>query len=249
MKPIIENIEHCPSTNTELASRTDAAAGTVLRARAQSAGRGQRGNSWESEPGRNLTFSLLLRPEAIPASRQFELSMLVSLGIVRTLAGHGIPASIKWPNDIYAGDDGKICGILIENTVSGNKIERSVIGVGLNVNQKEFLSDAPNPLSMRQLLGRETELEPLLEEICCNIIGEVEAYEAAPCTEALSARYKAALWRADGLTHPFRDTATGEEFRAAIADVGADGTLSLAPEAPDARIREYLFKEVEFLLK
>ena len=95
MTPIIENIEHCPSTNTELASRTDAPAGTVLRARAQSAGRGQRGNSWESEPGRNLTFSLLLRPEAIPASRQFELSMLVSLGIVRTLAAHGIPASIK----------------------------------------------------------------------------------------------------------------------------------------------------------
>ena len=96
----------------------DAPAGTVLAARMQTAGRGQRGASWEAEPGKNLTFSQLFRPDRLHAARQFELSMLVSLAIADTvddlIAHTGLSAKIKWPNDIYVGDR-KICGILIEN--------------------------------------------------------------------------------------------------------------------------------------
>lgn len=247
MTPVIEYVASCPSTNTLLASRPDAPHGTVLCAVAQTAGRGQRGNSWEAEPGKNLTFSLVLRPHAIMPAGQFCLSMLVSLGIVRALAGVGVEAKIKWPNDIYAGGDRKLCGILIENTIAGAAIERSIIGIGLNVNQGCFLSDAPNPVSIKNLTGRDTDLHPLLVALCTEIMDELEAYTEVPDPEALGARYRAALWRGDGGRYPFRDTASGEVFRAAIAGVAADGTLSLAPE--DAPVRKYLFKEVEFLLK
>lgn len=247
----IKHIASCASTNTELAAMHDAPHGTVVWTGKQTAGRGQRGNSWESEPGKNLTFSLLLRPASIRASRQFELSMLVSLGIVEALGECGVEACIKWPNDIYAGGDRKICGILIENTISGSGIERSVAGIGLNVNQEVFRSDAPNPVSIKNITGTECALEPLLESVCCKITGELAAYESAPDAEALGRRYFGHLWRGDGKTYPFRDILSGEIFRASIAGVGSDGVLSLLPEGSrDAgALRKYLFKEVEFLLK
>ncbi len=247
----IEYVSTCGSTNTLLASRADAPHATVIVAGEQTAGRGQRGNTWESEAGKNLTFSLLLRPKAIRASRQFELSMLVSLGIVEALADCGIEAWIKWPNDIYAGGDRKICGILIENSISGANIERSVAGIGLNVNQEVFRSDAPNPVSMKNITGREYALEPLLRSVCCKITGLLAAYESHPDAGELSERYRSRLWRGDGELYPFRDVSTGEEFHASLAGVGNDGVLSLLPAGGTGEdaLRKYLFKEVEFLLK
>lgn len=248
MKAHIEYLEACTSTN-ELLSRSESEEnGLVICARTQTAGRGQRGNSWEAEPGKNLTFSMLLRPRNIAAARQFELSMLVSLGIVAALGEAGVEARIKWPNDIYAGDR-KLCGILIENSISGGRIERSIAGVGLNVNQTRFLSDAPNPVSIKNITGRDTQLEPLLESVCSKILDELAAYEASPDAGRLKERYRSLLWRGDGVAYPFRDAATGEEFLAAIADVAPDGTLSLRGASDEAPIRHYLFKEVEFLLK
>ncbi|WP_301748249.1 biotin--[acetyl-CoA-carboxylase] ligase [uncultured Duncaniella sp.] len=152
----IIKIESTDSTSSHLAGIAEGCAhGTAVMARVQTAGRGQRGNSWEAEPGMNITLSLLLRPEGLEPARQFIISQAVSLAIVEMLDNFiGADAvSIKWPNDIYVNDS-KIAGILIENVISGSAISRSIVGVGLNVNQTEFLSDAPNPVSLKQLLPK-----------------------------------------------------------------------------------------------
>ena len=230
---MIQWLDSCESTNTYIASQTPLMAdGDVVAARTQSAGRGQRGNSWEAEPGANLTFSMLLRPAELAPARQFELSMAVSLAIVDVLDGllpDHLSAQIKWPNDIYVADK-KICGILIEHSLSGSKIQHTIVGIGLNVNQRQFTSDAPNPVSLIQLNGRTTALEPLLQQLCDTIIADTRRYDTA----ALRRRYFAKLYRGTGL-HPYIDTDSGERFLAEIADVAADGQL-----------RRYAFKEVAF---
>lgn len=144
-------LEEVSSTNTWLAQHADELLHlTMVTAERQTAGRGQRGNSWESEPGANLTFSLLIRPEGVPARSQFSISEATALAVTDLLAIYGVKATVKWPNDIYVGDR-KICGILIEHAVMGTSIMHSIIGAGLNVNQTRFVSDAPNPVSLLQL--------------------------------------------------------------------------------------------------
>ncbi len=138
---------------------SDAPHGYVLMAREQTAGRGQRGNSWEAAPGMNVTMSVMLRPQGLPAAAQFAISEAVAMGVVDLLDSLGVDgARVKWPNDIYVGDR-KVCGILIENSLCGTIVGRSVAGVGLNVNQREFVGGAPNPVSLRQLLGRDLDVE------------------------------------------------------------------------------------------
>jgi len=125
--------------------------GTVIVTDYQTNGRGTDSNFWESEKGKNLTFSIILYP-TFSADKQFLLNKAISLGIFdylkKTLPNYSI--SIKWPNDIYVGDK-KICGILIQNSVSGFKFEHIVLGIGLNINQETFTSSAPNPISLKQL--------------------------------------------------------------------------------------------------
>ena len=133
----------------------------VLVADYQTAGRGQGTNSWESERGQNLTCSLGFSPEGVKASRQYILSMAIAVALTETLAGLPHPVSIKWPNDIYVGDK-KICGILIENMLKGEHIRHCIIGIGLNVNQKRFVSDAPNPTSMALESGHDFDREEVL---------------------------------------------------------------------------------------
>ena len=169
---LIEWLQEVGSTSTYLReNRADAPHATVVAARSQTAGRGQRGNSWEAEPGRNLTFSMLLRPRGVDARTQYAVSEAVATAIVTVLRRY-VPDSdhltVKWPNDIYYTDS-KLCGILIECSLSGLTIDRAVAGVGINVNQTEFRSDAPNPISLRQITGREYPLEPLLAEVALAI--------------------------------------------------------------------------------
>ena len=134
----------------------------------QTAGRGQRGNSWESEPGKNLMFSILTHPSAVPASRQFIISQAMALVILRVLKSISPPHSqrftVKWPNDIYY-DNSKLGGTLIECDLQGKNIDNCIIGTGLNVNQTRFVSDAPNPISLRQIFGREFDRGVLLSAI------------------------------------------------------------------------------------
>ncbi|MBL4754156.1 MAG: biotin--[acetyl-CoA-carboxylase] ligase [Flavobacteriales bacterium] len=144
------------------------AEGTVVIADKQLMGRGQRGNSWVSEPGLNLTFSIILYPKFLRPSDQFELSKAISLGIVSYLRT-ALPVnlsliSVKWPNDIYVGDK-KVCGILIENLVSGAKLTHSVVGIGLNVNQTQFSDSLPNPTSMHLVANSAFDLEQVRKEL------------------------------------------------------------------------------------
>ena len=147
------------STNNRLAQlcdRENIKEFTTLLVDKQTAGKGQRGNSWESAPGMNLTFSTVLYPSALKAREQFTLSMLIALSVYDTLSTYAEGFSIKWPNDIYWKDK-KICGILIENELEGTYLLRCIAGIGVNINQEHFVSPAPNPVSLKQILGRETD--------------------------------------------------------------------------------------------
>lgn len=130
--------------NRELA---DAPHGSVWVADFQTAGRGQRGNRWESKSAENLTFSILLRPIFLHPTQQFLISIIAALGVMRYLNGKGIAAKIKWPNDIYIGNK-KICGMLIEHSISSDKLSGSIVGIGFNLNQKEFSPELTNPTSL-----------------------------------------------------------------------------------------------------
>jgi BirA family biotin operon repressor/biotin-[acetyl-CoA-carboxylase] ligase len=235
------NLPEVGSTNTwlreNLASLPHA---TVVTATNQTAGRGQRGNSWESAPGKNLTFSLLLRPEGFPAANQFYISEAVALGIAGVLQ-EMLPdrdVAVKWPNDIYVGDK-KICGILIENSLMGTDISHSIAGIGINVNQQQFLSDAPNPVSLYQLTECEYPLEPLLHDVVGNILNLLNEDP-----EKLHQAYLDTLYRPDKAR--YRDASTGQEFDAAIHAIAPNGMLTLRDLADDA-LRTYAFKEVSLI--
>ncbi len=206
----------------------------------QSAGRGQKGNSWEAEPGKNLTFSLLLHRPAVEVKRQFLLSEAVALATVETLDSYADGFAVKWPNDIYHHDR-KIAGILIEQSLDGPAIDYSVIGIGLNVNQRVFVSDAPNPVSLANITGEQYELVPLLRQLCANIIARCDNLGDTNLHDT----YMSRLWRNDGKPHPCQ-LPDGTRFEASIADVAPDGTLTLRHN--DNTLHDYQFKEVAQLL-
>jgi len=244
--PIIE-LESVPSTNTWAKEHSSTLAhGDVVITRNQTAGRGQRGNSWEAAPGLNLTFTLCLRPGGIAPAEQFVISEIVSLAVTDTLCAHlsecvpGHEITVKWPNDIYVGGK-KIAGILIEHTITGSAITFTVAGIGLNVNQTRFLSDAPNPVSMAQLAHKEFPLGKILADITRNVSEALES----PDREAIHSRYLSRLWRHDGKTHRFA-TPDGTQFTAEIRDVSPAGMLTLADSSGENRI--FAFKEVSFIL-
>lgn len=239
------NIHETASTNTYLARMaTMLPSGTVIYTHHQSAGRGQRGNSWEAEPGKNLTFSMLVKNPRVAPAAQFCISEAVSLAIVDFLSQYATGFTIKWPNDIYHGDR-KICGILIEHSLCGNAIKHTIIGVGINVNQHEFHSDAPNPVSLWQIIGKEVPLEEALRDVCTRIENAVASLADAASLAALHSRYLQSLYRRDGKLHDFM-LPSGERFRATIDDVQPTGTLMLGHE--DGTVRGYAFKEVAFVL-
>lgn len=243
----IEIIDETGSTNSLLAaSAPELEHGHVLMARRQTAGRGQRGNTWEAAPGLNVTMSLLVKPGSLDVRHQFSLSEAVALGVVRALGRYAISATVKWPNDIYV-DDRKICGILIENSIEGTLVGRSIAGIGLNVNQREFVSPAPNPVSMWQLLGTEHDVEQVARTVTDEIMKLCDTYLATTDARAtLHSLYMDRLWRNDNVMHPYIDSATGVRFMAAIADVAPTGHLTLRDEA--GVMRTYAFKEVQAAL-
>lgn len=238
----IIHIDETDSTNQWLKDRRTSESltngrvdeGQVVWTEYQTAGRGCGTNRWESERGKNLLFSLLISPEYLPANKQFQLSMAISLAIVDALGQLVGDLSIKWPNDIY-WRNGKLAGILIENRLQGNLIKESVIGVGLNVNQRAFHSDAPNPVSLWQITGQDTEREQLLQEI----LKRLDILLAAD----IKNRYMKMLYRRKGF-HPYTDK--DGAFMAEIAGVEDDGHLLLNDE--DGLQRCYAFKEVQFII-
>ena len=212
--------------------------GFVVQTDFQTAGKGQVGNSWESEASRNLLFSMVLYPQRVTVDNQFLLSQLVSLGIKKALDEYTDGITVKWPNDIYWNDK-KLVGILIENSLQGTKIKSSVIGIGLNVNQKVFVSNAPNPVSLLRITGKRQNRKLLLTKIRQNI---QKLYTELSVTK-IRAEYAEALYRKDGF-YAYR--ANDETFQAKIISVHPDGQLELETEAGERK--EFYFKEVSFVL-
>jgi len=208
---------------------------TVVWTDFQRKGRGQGTNHWESEAGKNLTFSVLIHPHEVLAKDQYIISMAVAETIHRYLSGVTDAAvSIKWPNDIYVGDF-KIAGILIENSLSGEHIRDCIIGIGLNVNQQHFVSDAPNPVSLCQLLGHEVDREALLHDILRRFCDNLTHWESLHDT------YCALLYRREGF-HRYEDQ--NGILEAKLVTVTPNGRLVL--EEHNGQQRSYAFKEVKF---
>jgi BirA family biotin operon repressor/biotin-[acetyl-CoA-carboxylase] ligase len=212
--------------------------GTIISTDFQTAGKGQVGNTWESEAGKNLLFSIVLYPEHIEIEKQFIISQIISLAIKNTLELYTSDICIKWPNDIYWKDK-KIAGILIENSLQKGKIQFSIIGIGLNVNQTEFISDAPNPVSLAQITGREYNRE----EILLQITSEIKKLYTEMDTDKIHTSYLTSLYRNHGW-NLYR--AENETFEAQIAAIKADGMLEL--KLKDESVRGFYFKEVEFVI-
>jgi len=188
----------------------------------QTAGRGQGTNSWESLPGRNLLFSLMARPMFVPVTQQFVLSMAGALAIKDVLNRFTPHISIKWPNDIYWRDR-KISGTLIETSLAAGAISRFVYGIGLNVNQQAFTSDAPNPVSLIQITGKETPLEQLLNSIVESFLAQWALLEAGQSAQIVEC-YNAALYRATGF-HCYSDRQGA--FEAETIGVDINGIITL----------------------
>lgn len=232
-----------PSTNTYLASllrKKRLQEGTILRTDYQTAGRGYLENTWESEKGKNLLISIVLYPSFIAISDQFRISMAISLGICDFLSRFTPGCKIKWPNDIYIKDD-KIAGMLIENVLSGNKIEFTIAGIGLNINQEEFSDNIPNPVSLRLLTEEIYDLET-----CLNLLAEdldVRYKQLIAGNEAeIENEYKEKLYR---FNKWFRFNDKDGIFSGKIVNVEDDGRLVI--EISDGNYNKYSFKDVEFI--
>lgn len=196
----------------------------------QTAGRGQTGNSWESEKGKNLICSILLPPN----KNLYFLNIAVSVAILRLFDE---PLTIKWPNDIYWKDK-KLAGILLENAIIGNEVKYTIAGIGLNVNQTEFVSDAPNPVSLKQISGKEYAIDPLMQDLLeavHTVLNEPE--------EAVWSEYKAHLYRREGYW-PFADQ--NGTFEAQIEDVLPSGEIVLRDK--NCQLHTYGFKQIKYIL-
>jgi BirA family biotin operon repressor/biotin-[acetyl-CoA-carboxylase] ligase len=238
-------LDEVDSTNTfalNLLRNSETSEGTVVIARSQTAGRGQRGNSWISEEGKNLTCSIILKPTFLNVSLQFDLTRAIALGISDFLSDllQSTSVNIKWPNDIFI-DTKKICGILIENVLNGPQISASVIGIGLNVNQVVFPDNSPNATSIFKL----TEMELNVDDLYKILFSYVEArYLQLRAGHAAKLReeYDGCLYRKGELASysDFKNV-----FEGTVEGVTAEGLLVLRVRGGE--VKRFGFKEVGFL--
>lgn len=225
-KPFIKT-ETLASTNDyalDMIAHRKAAEGMVIMAVNQEKGKGLENNKWESEPGKNLTISIIIQPETLIPARQFMLNKITSLA-VRDFVLAQLPQQqvyVKWPNDVYI-ENKKVAGILINNTIEGNKITWSVVGIGVNINQTVFRSNAPNPVSLKQISRNDHPLDVCLQELC-------DAFEKryTQLSDGKSAivdnDYLQALYRFGTLSHFI---CKGKEIEAEITGIGEFGHLCL----------------------
>lgn len=250
------------STNTllkELLAKSEWPEGEeFLYAGYQTAGRGQTGNGWESEEGKNLLCSILVERQktaTIKEESPFYLNVTVSVAVHRLLSQELMAKSqqltVKWPNDIY-WQDKKMAGILIENAIIGNEVKYSIAGIGLNINQTEWKSDAPNPVSLKQITGKAYNIDEQMKALA-HAIREV----LSEPEEEVWAYYKAHLYRKDGFW-PFVEREVSiapttnaqanadSQFMARIADILPTGEMVL--EDPEGIRKKYHFKEIRFVV-
>lgn len=245
----IVRIKETDSTNRyvqTLAATHEDTAKLCVRTDYQTAGKGMGCNTWESERGKNLLFSLLVRPQNsnVPVKWQYLYSMCMALAVreaIDEMLGGVGNVRIKWPNDIYI-DDRKVSGTLINLTLGGSGIKYIIIGTGVNVNQTLFRSDAPNPVSLQQVVGREFPIDGLLT----SILAHFEHYYALLMggnDDLIVAKYHEQLWRGVGY-FPYVDV--NGPFEAEIVSVGKDGILQL--RRTDGTVSTYEFKEVKAVI-
>ena len=214
----------------------------VVSTNEQTAGKGMGSNGWESEVGKNLTFSLALDVSFLPAERQFLLSEAVALGLIHALDAL-LPEEklhIKWPNDIYF-ENRKLAGILINSTIKANMMDVSIIGIGLNVNQMQFQDWPTHPISMKQITGKEYDLQPLFEQVAEQLLIKVEQLKSSPASieqDYLKRLYRYRTW-ADY-------EVDGKKMRLFMTGIDSFGRLQLL----DIENNPYCFdiKEVKFLI-
>jgi BirA family biotin operon repressor/biotin-[acetyl-CoA-carboxylase] ligase len=237
--------DELPSTNSEasrLLREQELPEGSVIQTGFQSAGRGHGSNKWVSKKGMNLLFSIILTPENIDPSEQFNISIAVSMGLLDCLSVHCSGVKVKWPNDIYVNDD-KIAGILIENSILGGTIRNSIAGIGINVNQADFRNSVPNPVSLRMKTGKEYDLELCLKEILSALDTRYrELLYGNPVRmreEYVSSLYGLNEWR----SYRYAD----KLIIARLTGVTSEGRLVL--EGKDGSVSDYGFKEVEFITR
>lgn len=237
----IIRIQQTTSTNwhlLQLSNEEDLAEGTVFVTDHQTQGRGLANNRWESEPGLNLTFSIILYPSSVKASRQFILSKAISLAVYDFVSQFVNGVSVKWPNDVYVAEQ-KIAGILIENFIGGAYLTKTIAGIGLNINQIIFLSDAPNPISLRQLTGKTYPLEKLLKDLHEHIA--IRYRMITENAEKLNSDYLKYLYRFGRLSMFCAD---GNLFEATITDINDYGMLEITTSKNERKT--FGFKEILF---
>lgn len=229
-----------PSTQQQLKALPTASEGCVVCADLQTHGRGQQGALWESEAGKNLLCSLLLTPRALPSSCLFDLLRAAALGTAFFLKKMNIDVQIKWANDIFAGSR-KIAGILIEPVIRNDMVTHAIVGIGVNVNQREFA--VPRAVSMASILGCTQDRAACLNALLTHIAHFYDLLQERQYP-ALRLAYHALLLRKTGM-HRYR--AGGKVFEAALVSVGNGGALTL--RRADGRETQYGFKEVEFIFE
>ncbi len=239
----IISLPSCHSTNDIVADMADNHSlfdGAVIVTQNQTKGKGQRGNVWLSEVGKNLTFSVFLKPKFLKANQQFELNRISSLAIYDVVKSF-LPQStvrIKWPNDIYVNKL-KIGGILIENNLNGASLNQTILGIGLNVNQEELI--LPTATSMKKVSGKDVELDWLLSLL----LEKLEHYYLilrGNDLRLIHQLYEEKLFRKDQVAY-YEDGAG--RYNGILKGTEADGVLLIEDEA--GSIRSYNFKEVKFL--
>lgn len=253
---MIEYLPEIPSTNTYLMQRCaqeDLPAGYTVCTFRQTAGRGQRGNGWESEPDKNISFTTILPSQGLSPEALWRQSMLTALAVAKALQMYDLPATIKWPNDIYVGDK-KICGILIENVLQGQQVKCSLAGIGVNINQLVFVSNAPNPTSMAMLTGKEFDKKEVLE----SVLQQLQTLETQYLHDVrgLEEAYMQHLYRREGLYRwreaevtaaPMMiDHNSDGSFLAKIHGITPAGCLVLEKE--DGSLHTYHFKEIKYII-
>lgn len=241
MEEKIIRLKEIDSTNRFLRELKDEQEGEMVVAVAdfQTAGKGQGSHIWESEAGKNLLFSIKVHPRWVPVRQQFLLSMAGAIAIKEALETYVDGITLKWPNDVYWNDK-KISGTLIETSIDSKGIKTCIFGIGINVNQEAFHSDAPNPVSLRQILGHEVDKDELLQKVIEGFRRYYELLRRADYMD-VSGIYHLSLYRRKGF-HRYED-ADGD-FEGAFVEVEDDGHLILHDK--QGVIRSYSFGEVKF---
>ena len=238
------HIQQTTSTNChllELSIKERLPEGSVVVTDNQTHGRGHSGNAWESESGSNLTFSIILYPLSIKASGQFILSKAISLAVydfISEIISNVV--TVKWPNDVYVNDK-KISGILIENFLEGEYLTKSIVGIGVNINQKKFVSNAPNPVSLRQLTEKTYALDDCLKTLHTFIMDRYRMMQEE--VNKLNLDYLQNLYRFGRLS---RYNAGRISFDAVISGIDHYGLLELTTATGERKT--FGFKEIDFAI-